>query len=78
MTQVIRSPSLARYVDELERRIAALERQLAAAQTANTYTVTPGYTADRAFDPAATTLNEVATVLATLVDDLKTTRTIKP
>lgn len=29
MTQVIRSPDLARYVDDMEGRIAALERQLA-------------------------------------------------
>ena len=42
------------------------------------YTMTPGYTADRAFNPAATTLNEVASVLATLIDDLKTAKLINP
>ncbi len=33
------------------------------------YTVTGGYTPDRAFDPTSTTLTEVAHILATLIDD---------
>ena len=35
------------------------------------WSVTGGYTADRAFNPASTTLTEVATVLGTLIDTLK-------
>jgi len=34
-----------------------------------TYTVTGGYTPDRAFDPTSTTLTEVAHILATFIDD---------
>lgn len=42
-----------------------------AGRTAQTFAITPGYTADRAMNPQATSLGEVATVLATLIDDLK-------
>jgi hypothetical protein len=42
------------------------------------YTVTPGYTKDRAFDPETATVQEVARVLGSLVDDLKTAGLIKP
>lgn len=35
------------------------------------WSITGGYTADRAFNPASTTLTEVATVLGTLIDTLK-------
>jgi hypothetical protein len=35
------------------------------------WTVTAGYTADRSFNPASTTLNETAAVLGTLIDTLK-------
>jgi hypothetical protein len=38
----------------------------------NTYTATAGYTSDRAFNPEASSVTEVARVLATLIDDLKT------
>ena len=43
-----------------------------------TYTVTVGYTKDRTINPASTTLNEVAAVLATLIDDLKAAGIINP
>lgn len=36
-----------------------------------TYAVTSGYTKDRTFNPAGTTVNEMAAVLATLIDDMK-------
>lgn len=42
------------------------------------YTVTPGYTKDRAFDPETAAVQEVARVLGSLVDDLKTAGLIKP
>lgn len=42
------------------------------------YTVTPGYTKDRAFDPETASVQEVARVLGSLVDDLKTSGLIKP
>jgi hypothetical protein len=35
------------------------------------WSVTAGYTADRSFNPASTTLNETAAVLGTLIDTLK-------
>jgi hypothetical protein len=35
------------------------------------YAMTSGYTADRALNPQATSINEVAAVLATLIDDLR-------
>ena len=35
------------------------------------YSVTAGYTKDRTFNPQATTLNEVAATLGTLIDDMK-------
>ena len=35
------------------------------------YAMTAGYTADRALNPNATSVNEVAAVLATLIDDLR-------
>jgi hypothetical protein len=36
------------------------------------WTVTAGYTTDKAFNPASTTINEIANVLGTLIDQLKT------
>lgn len=45
---------------------------------AQTYAMTAGYTADRAMNPQAATVNEVAAVLATLIDDLKAAGVIKP
>lgn len=36
------------------------------------WSVTSGYTPDKIFNPASTTVNELATVLATLIDTLKT------
>jgi len=35
------------------------------------YAMTAGYTADRALNPQATSISEVASVLATLIDDLR-------
>jgi microcystin-dependent protein len=49
-----------------------------AAFVQQTYTMTAGYTADRAMNPQATTLGEVATVLATLIDDLVTAGLVHP
>jgi outer membrane murein-binding lipoprotein Lpp len=46
--------------------------------TGQTYTMTAGYTKDRAMNPVATTVTELATVLATLIDDMKTAGLIKP
>ena len=43
-----------------------------------TYAMTAGYTKDRAMNPAATSIGEVAAVLATLIDDLKTAGIIAP
>jgi hypothetical protein len=43
-----------------------------------TYSVTSGYTKDRAFNPNASTLTEIATVLATLIDDLRAAGILKP
>jgi hypothetical protein len=48
------------------------------AQIPTTYSVTAGYTKDRAFNTTATTLNEVATVLGTLIDDMKAAGMIAP
>jgi hypothetical protein len=42
------------------------------------YAVTAGYTKDRAFNPASSTINEIAAVLATLIDDMKTAGLINP
>ena len=69
MSQLVRIPDGMRYMDMLEERISALERQVARA--VGTYSVTAGYTADRAFDPQITSINEVAAVLGTLIDDLR-------
>jgi hypothetical protein len=44
---------------------------------AQVYAMTAGYTKDRAMNPAAMTLGEVANVLATLIDDLRTSGIIK-
>ena len=41
-------------------------------RVSQTYTVSGAYTKDRAFNPLATTVGEMAAVLATLIDDLKT------
>ena len=41
------------------------------------YAMTAGYTKDRALNPAATSLGEVAAVLATLIDDMKAAGQIK-
>lgn len=41
------------------------------------YTITAGYTADRQMNPSLTTISEVATVLATLIDDLKAAGILK-
>ena len=41
-------------------------------RVAQTYSVTAGYTKDRAFNPLSTTVGEMAAVLATLIDDLRT------
>ena len=43
-----------------------------------TYAITSGYTKDRAMNPQAMTLGEVATVLATLIDDMIAAGLIKP
>jgi hypothetical protein len=43
-----------------------------------TYAITAGYTKDRAMNPQAMTLGEVATVLATLIDDMKAAGLIRP
>ena len=43
-----------------------------AAQVSNFYSIVAGYTKDRAMNPAAMNLGEVATVLATLIDDMIT------
>jgi hypothetical protein len=42
------------------------------------YSITAGYTKDRAMNPQAMTLGEVATVLATLIDDMKAAGLINP
>ena len=42
------------------------------------YAVTAGYAKDRAFNPTATTINEIAGVLGTLIDDLKAAGLIAP
>lgn len=47
-------------------------------QTAQTFAMVAGYVADRAMNPQATSLGEVATVLATLIDDLKVAGVIHP
>jgi hypothetical protein len=44
---------------------------------AQVYAMTAGYTKDRAMNPAAMSLGEVANVLATLIDDLRTSGIIK-
>lgn len=41
------------------------------------YSMQAGYTADRALNPQATSINEVAAVLATLIDDLKAAGILK-
>ena len=47
-------------------------------QVSQTYTVTAGYTVDRAFNPEATSLTEVARLLGTLIDDMKAAGLITP
>jgi hypothetical protein len=47
-------------------------------QVTQTYAVTAGYTADRAFNPEATSLTEVARVLGTLIDGMKASGLIAP
>jgi len=47
-------------------------------QVAQSYAITSGYTKDRAMNPQAMTLGEVATVLATLIDDMKAAGLIQP
>jgi Concanavalin A-like lectin/glucanases superfamily/Carbohydrate binding domain len=42
-----------------------------APRVSQVYSVTAGYTKDRTFNPAATSLGEVAAVLGSLIDDLK-------
>ena len=42
------------------------------------YSMTSGYTPDRVLNPSATSLTELATVLATLIDDLRAAGIIKP
>ena len=46
--------------------------------TGQTYAITAGYTKDRAMNPQAMNLGEVATVLATLIDDMIAAGLIKP
>ena len=41
------------------------------------YAITGGYAADRALNPQVSTINEVAAVLATLIDDLKAAGILK-
>lgn len=43
-----------------------------------TWTVTAGYAPDKAFNPEATTLTEVARVLGTLIDYLKSSGMLGP
>ena len=50
----------------------------AANQVASAYSIVQGYTADRSFSPALTSLGEVANVLATLIDDMKNAGLIRP
>lgn len=44
----------------------------------STWAITAGYAQDRAFNPEATTLTEVARVLGTLIDYLKSTGSLGP
>jgi len=50
----------------------------AANRIRSVYSVTQGYTADRVFNPQSTTVNELASVLGTLIDDLTTAGLIGP
>jgi collagen type I alpha len=50
----------------------------AGGQVAQTYAVTAGYTVDRAFNPEATSLTEVARLLGTLISDMKASGLIAP
>lgn len=45
---------------------------------AQTYSVTAGYTKDRTFNPAATSIGEIAAVLATFIDDAKAAGWMNP
>ena len=56
--------------DVLIRQLQAI-RQISPDTGGGPYTVTAGYVKDRAFNPAATTVNEIANVLATLIDDMR-------
>lgn len=59
------------WAEEVERII-----NLLLSGSGQTYTVTNG-TIDRAYDANATTINELADVLSTLIADLKTSGTIE-
>lgn len=49
-----------------------VDGKVAGAITPNTgWTVTPGYTPDKAFNPETTTVTELARVVGTLIDALK-------
>jgi microcystin-dependent protein len=50
----------------------------AGGQVAQTYSVTAGYTKDRALNPEATSLTEVARLLGSLIDDMKASGLIQP
>lgn len=52
--------------------------QMVTSSVAQAYAMTAGYTKDRAMNPAATTINEVANVLATLIDDMRAAGLINP
>ena len=49
----------------------ALWERLSPGRVEQAYTVQPGYTADRAFNPESAAVQEVARVLGTLIDDLR-------
>ena len=70
MSQLVRIPDGMRYMDMLEARIASLERQVAQSGV-QSFQVTAPYAADRTFDPNVTSIDELARVLATLIDHLK-------
>lgn len=47
-------------------------------QVTQAYAITAGYTKDRAFNPEATSITEVARLLGSLIDDMKTAGLITP
>lgn len=69
MSRVVTQDDLFQIMDRYEKRIAALEKRLN--KISLNYDVTAGYTTDRSFNPSSTTLNEVANVLGSLIDDLR-------